>query len=459
MKKLFLAFKEDPAWYSLLFFAFFSCVSMPLARIFLLVCTVCVASKFIKLRKWPHFSFPSKGWLVYFGFAILASVTIALFIKDPLLEPFKGLGKVNKLFWYIGIPLVAMLVDSRDRFVQLLRWFVIGGVVGAIIVFVTYTLNAWMMYAIPHSFHMEHEKYRQFVPITSQWLYHVTNFLGTYDDIWEEVRKYFRNRPDSFSSALILQGTMHESQRLMAAIPAAFFLIVDAYKQQLSRKQRFWRFFAMLLISLALVFTCKRGPLFSAVLVMVPTVLYAVWATRSKKMFACAILIMTVLISFVFVLPAARQRILELPEEFSVEKGGRYAMWTQIVPKIHEEHPFGIGFRALTDEKMRELCPTMEANKQSHVHSTPLQVFVEFGLAGVIIYLVWFAFAIVRGIAFGIRGAGLYAVIPLAILGGICAFSLVEYNLADSEIVLLYSIGMGLCDCAYLNARYGKKNT
>lgn len=432
---------------------------MPLARIFLLVCTVCVASKFIKQRKWPHFSLPSKGWLAYFVFAILATVIIALFIKDPLLEPFKGLGKTNKLFWYVGIPLVAMLVDSRDRFVQLLRWFVLGGVVGAIIVFVTYTLNAWMMYAIPHSFHMEHEQYRRFIPITSQWLYHVTNFLGTYDDIWEEVRKYFSNRPDSFSAAFVLQGTMHESQRLMAAIPAAFFLIVDAYKQQLPRKQCFGRFLALLLISLALVFTCKRGPLLSVMLVMVPTVLYAVWTTRSKKMFACAILIMSVLISFVFALPAARQRISELPQELTVEKGGRYAMWTQVVPKIHEEYPFGIGFRALTDGKMRELCPNMEANKQSHVHSTPLQVFVEFSWVGVIIYLIWFALAIVRAIVFWIRGAGFYAVIPLAIFCGICAFSLVEYNLADSEIVLLYSIGMGLCDCAFLNARYGKKNT
>lgn len=450
MKDLVKSFKADPAWYSLLFFVFFAGVSMPIARVFLLVSTVCVATKAIRAKQWPHFSLPSKGWLAYFGVAIILSIIATIMItEDPYLNPTKGLSKIDKLVWYLGIPLVALLVDSKERFVKLLRWFVLGCVIAAILVFVTYTINAWVMTSIPHPNEMKDEIYRQSIPLTSQWLYHVTHFFGTFNGIWDDIRQFSRTRPDSFSIAFLLQGTMHESQRLMVAIPAAFFLFIDAFKQQLPRKQCFMRLIALILIALALIMTCKRGPLLTAFILMLPIAFC--YFKRGT------ILTIALLVAIVFLVPASRTRVLAIPDEFSAEKGGRYAMWTQIVPNIHEDYPLGIGFRTLTSEKMRYYCPNMEKRPHSHVHSTPLQVFVEFSWIGIIAYSLWVLLTIIPSIVYWRRGAGLYAIIPLAMACSLLLFGLVEYNLADGEIVLLYSIGMGLCDCAYLNTQFGKQ--
>ena len=277
---------------------------------------------------------------------------------------------------------------------------------------------------------MKDEIYRQSIPLTSQWLYHVTHFFGTFNGIWDDIRQFSRTRPDSFSIAFLLQGTMHESQRLMVAIPAAFFLFIDAFKQQLPRKQCFMRLIALILIALALIMTCKRGPLLTAFILMLPIAFC--YFKRGT------ILTIALLVAIVFLVPASRTRVLAIPDEFSAEKGGRYAMWTQIVPNIHEDYPLGIGFRTLTSEKMRYYCPNMEKRPHSHVHSTPLQVFVEFSWIGIIAYSLWVLLTIIPSIVYWRRGAGLYAIIPLAMACSLLLFGLVEYNLADGEIVLLY---------------------
>lgn len=459
MSGLINAFKLQPAWYVLLLSVFFSGVSMPIARVFLPLCLILVIIDYVRQRKIPRISVPSYGWFAYLLVAIIMSIIATMVItEDPNLNPAKGLSKIDKLIWYMGIPLIALLVDSKERFIQLLKWYVAGCVVAAMLVFVTYTFDAWVMCAIPKVHHMENAEYRKNISVASQWLYYATNYLGVYDDIWIEIRRYFVDRPNSFSAAFILQGTMQESQRLMVAVIAAFFLLSDAFGNKKPKKECLLYFVALLFIALGLVFTCKRGPLFAAMLILIPIALYDMWKNHSKKLFIGAVLVIVLLISAVFCLPASRQRISELPQELTVEKGGRYAMWTQIVPNIHKDYPYGIGFRALTEAKMRQYCPKMEDRPHSHVHSTPLQVFVEFSWLGIAVYSLWIILSIVRAIAFWRRGAGLFALIPIAIVGSLCLFGLVEYNLADAEVVLLYSLGMGLCDCVYLNTQYCKKH-
>ena len=128
-------------------------------------------------------------------------------------------------------------------------------------------------------------------------------------------------------------------------------------------------------------------------------------------------------------------------------------MWTIIVPTLHEEHPLGIGFRALSYNKMRSIDNHVEQN-QNHVHSVPLQLFVEFGYLGVAAWALW--------MLLGFRNTAKLACLsrrpskdcslpetlafaaPLAMLSALVLYGMVEYNLADSEIVLLYGIAMGL---------------
>lgn len=440
--------KEDFVWASLLAFVFFCGVSMPLARIFLLISAVGSLVRAIRQHSWARISRPTIGWLAYFVLALVVSIIATCCLNDPQLNPSKGLGKIDKLIWYIGIPIVALSVNSKERFVQLLRWYVIGCLIGAIIVIISYPLKSWIMCNIPKVSHMKNPAIRETIPLLSQWLFYVTEFLGVGDDIWAEIRKYFAYRPSHMSEVFILQGTMQEAQRFMVAVPAAFYLFIDACKQKLPCKQRFKQLIILLLIALALIFTCKRGPLLAVLVVMVPLVFY-----YFKRI---TVLVLGLFIAVVFLVPASRARILELPEEFTIEKGGRYAMWTQIVPAVHEEHPYGIGFRSLTTEKMRQHCPNMENFQHSHVHSTPLQALVDFGWLGVAAYAFWYLFTIVSAVIYWKRGAGLYAVIPLVMFTSLALFGLVEYNLADGEIVLLYSLGMGLSDCVFLNSKYSK---
>ena len=124
-------------------------------------------------------------------------------------------------------------------------------------------------------------------------------------------------------------------------------------------------------------------------------------------------------------------------------------MWTRIVPAVHEEHPYGIGFRALTNEKMRQHGKNAE-RRQNHVHSTPLQSFVDFGWLGVAVYLFWMGTALAAAIksllVTRLNGESRRAVryVPLAMLAALILYGLIEYNLADAEIVILYSLAMGM---------------
>ncbi len=128
-------------------------------------------------------------------------------------------------------------------------------------------------------------------------------------------------------------------------------------------------------------------------------------------------------------------------------------MWTRIVPALHAEYPRGIGFRSLTAIKMHNVDWHVERNR-THVHSVPLQAFVDFGWAGPAAWLFWMllAFRAAVKLRCDASAAGLMpaeASIPLATLSALVIFGLVEYNIADAAVVPLYSLAMGL-SCAAL---------
>ena len=175
--------KEDFVWASLLAFVFFCGVSMPLARIFLLISAVGSLVRAIRQHSWARISRPTIGWLTYFVLALVVSIIATCCLNDPQLNPSKGLGKIDKLIWYIGIPIVALSVNSKERFVQLLRWYVIGCLIGAIIVIISYPLKSWIMCNIPKVSHMKNPAVRETIPLLAQWLYFVTEFLGVGDGV------------------------------------------------------------------------------------------------------------------------------------------------------------------------------------------------------------------------------------------------------------------------------------
>ena len=444
MKPFLASARADPSWAAFLAFAFLSCVSMPLARV-ALVASLALGLASPTRRRSFRLTAPTVGWLVYLAVAIAVSAAAWALIEDPLLAPGRGFSKLPKLLWYAAIPLAVMQVDTRPRLVATLRALVAGCAVTA----------AWVLVANPllAQFQMVFPTDAQAAAGTASpagaFLHESLRWIGTrlHWDAIDAVNRwiYTNGRAATWSQALVKLGTMQDAQRFMVAVPAALCLLVESLHAP-DRRARARDFLLLLLLAAGLVLTCKRGPLLAC-----GAVCFAFLLSRLRWWKAA--LLVALLAGACAALPQARARFAQLPDEFLLRKGGRSLMWTRIVPELHREHPWGIGFRSLTWNKMFDIDMHTELN-QNHVHSVPLQSFVDFGWAGLAAWALWMGLAARTGRRFARRsrrpapGSSLpetacFAA-PPAMFAALALYGLVEYNLADSEIVLLYALAMGL---------------
>jgi hypothetical protein len=106
---------------------------------------------------------------------------------------------------------------------------------------------------------------------------------------------------------------------------------------------------------------------------------------------------------------------------------------------------------------MREIAPEVERDRD-HLHSNPVQVLVATGWLGLAVYLAWMTHAVVSSIRFtrlsrdGPPAERSAALILLLSLLGLLANGLVEYNLGDGEILIVYGFLLG-CTSAGLARR------
>ena len=424
--------KEDPSWAAFLGSVFAAGFTLPLTRL-LLVVSLVLSAFHSKTKRSPfRRNLPTLGWILYFIVALIVTAIMAMTNTDPLIVPDKGLGKITKLLWYIAIPLTIVQVNSTERFRLVLKVFVCGCLVTAFFVTFLNPLFALLQVNWPHDLTAPaNETQRQLV----EW----SNRLG----ITESIRKwvYSGYRAPDYMASMLKLGTMQDSQRLMVALPAALCLCIDARGARMPRRERVLGVIFLVMLFCGLMLTFKRGPIMCAIFVCAAIILSYMGAKGLIALALCC--------TIFAVHPAVRLRFAQLPEEFSQKKGGRALMWTQIVPAVHEEHPYGIGFRALTNEKMRQHGKNVE-QRQNHVHSTPLQSFVDFGWIGVAVYLFWMGAALAAAIksliATRIKGVSQPAVryVPIAMLTALMLYGMIEYNLADAEIVILYSLAMGM---------------
>jgi O-antigen ligase len=151
-------------------------------------------------------------------------------------------------------------------------------------------------------------------------------------------------------------------------------------------------------------------------------------------------------------LPPVWGRFSTLRQEFDTSRGGRIVMWTRIAPPLVKAHPFGIGYRALTEELMLEVAAKEGIHVEggrNHLHSNPVQVLVALGWLGLAVYLVWMAGGIVsatrliRALPRGSPERSM-ALALLLMLGGLFLNGLVEYNLSDGELVIFYGVILGM---------------
>ncbi|MBQ3811696.1 MAG: hypothetical protein II839_12875 [Kiritimatiellae bacterium] len=524
--------RSDPSWASFLAFAFCAGVSMPAARAALAACLLLTLFDRAR-RRMMRFTAPTAGWLLYFALALAVSAALAATNWDPLVQPGRGLQKLDKLLWFFAVPLAVVQVDSRLRLLAVLRAFVLGAAVTALCVVVLHPAMAWFQISFPTSYQMVA---RDLDPASSPvtgfqaFLYRSVESLGLLDAVvrWIELPW----RAQTYAQAVVKLGSMQDAQRLMVALPAASCLAAESFR---SRSKRSSSLFLLALVAAGLLLAFKRGPVLAGFAVCFLLLL-------SRLRWWKALLVLLAFAAAAVAMPHVRGRFAELPEEFRLAKGGRALMWCRIVPELHREHPWGVGFRSLTSAKMREAerraavegeiaeaeeavarfradrpprgsreARRFEAEKQrlwrllhwrdldaktqalartrpepgtpeaddlrrarkdlarweaagltrvrlemdrNHVHSTPLQAFVDFGWAGVAAWALWMFLALRATAALARRSRRpaegssapetLCFAAPLAMLGALVLFSFVEYNLADAAVVLLYGLAMGL---------------
>lgn len=407
---------DDPAWFCFLGFAGAAMLSLPLARLFLLLSLFFT----IRARTRLRMTLPAWGWVVYLVLAVVVTAAVAIAntpwgvehgltdAVDIYIEPARGLRKTTKLLWYVSIPLSATLVNTRVRLRSALIAIMACGT----------ALALWMIVVNPLIAFLQLHWHPSCACIDQ--------FLS--NDIWVRSAR----RPPSFHVALAALGTMHDAQRLMVALVCGACLTASVRRDGCPTR---WHSLSLAIISIALVVSCKRGPMTLGVVIA-----FAVLAAEFRL--RRVLPLVAILVCVAMAMPATRARFADIPGEFRAKRGGRALMWTTVVPNLHREYPRGLGFRSLTDIKMHNAHWRVEKGR-NHVHSTPLQAFVDFSWAGVAVWLAWMGMAFFCAMR-AARACPPLSAAPLCALAAIVAFSLVEYNLADAAVVPLYGLAMGI---------------
>ncbi len=425
----------EPAWRALLAAAFCTGFSLPLARLALAAALALTLRDVFRGRRRWCFPASAWGWLAYLLVALVTSALVAATNEDPLIVPGRGIGKLTKLAWYFAIPLVATLVDSRKRFADVLLAFAFGSGIEALRVLLLNVPGAWLQVALP----FPGEPHA--AAGAPARLLAFCDRLGLTERLRHWIAEPWRAR--TYNAALAKLAGMATGQRLMAGFLAALGLWLQARREAAPRGAR--RLAALTLLLLAgFLLALKRGPWMSALLVAVPLLAAGLGLRRTLPALALALVL-------VAALPAARERLADLPSELSFDKGGRALMWMHIVPCCRRDHPWGVGFRGLTNEAMRRYTRRVE-QRQNHVHSNPLQVLVELGWQGLAAFLAWMALGLRDALRLAFRGGSPQTLplraLPLALFAALALTGIVEYNLADGELVLVYGLALGLAAAA-----------
>ncbi len=406
--------RHDWALTALLCSAFCMGFSMPLGRLGMLAATIALLVDIARGRR--RWQMPATAW-VWLLLLLLAGV-----VTWYGLNPAKGVKRLTKLLWFIGIPVAASIIDSREQMWRVLRALLLGTAALAVRVLIRNPISAGAI---------------------------VNRFAKT------PSAKQF-----TFAQELIFQGRLDDGQRLMVGLVGAVALVLGGAALQRCGARRLlvkvssappepeekqsclapvtswialipvWPLLITVL-AVAEVVALKRGSWLSALTVL--TLLLA----RGRRL-KWVVLALLLLAGVAATVTPIRQRILHVGTELQVSSGGRLAMWSRVAPELLRQYPRGIGFRAMTSELMRSIEPRVEPDRD-HLHSNFVELAVSLGWAGLALYLLWMGLLC--------RDALLSDATPQPIFWMLLALFLngfVEYNFADGEIVIITGLLGGM---------------
>lgn len=380
---------EVAAYGCLLLSAFLTPFSLPSGRVALALGLVLLIVHGIRTRRAPVV--PPVAWagLVF----IVIAVVVTVFGVDPAL----GVPKLRKLMWFVAMPVAATLLCTPSRFARFMLCFALGTTTLAVQTCIRNPIRAQAAVAA--------------------------------------------GRATDLAAAIIDQGSMTNAQRLMLGI--VLCLAFGVLWRSRGRWMLAW--WAVLAVQCAaLIINFKRGSWLCTCLAVAG---FAALRSRWR-----ALLVLAAVIALSTLLPTVRARLAGLKDELQTDGGGRMTMWTRVAPVLVKRYPWGVGYRSLTNEMMRDIAPEVEASRD-HLHSNILQVLVATGWLGLAAYLAWMVRAVRDAWVFARRSAPGEQVLATALflmLAALLANGLVEYNLGDSELVLPYAMIMG---CAAAGCR------
>ena len=184
----------------------------------------------------------------------------------------------------------------------------------------------------------------------------------------------------------------------------------------------------------ALVVSQTRGAWIGALLGLA-----TIAALGTPRLLAIAAAVVVLVIA---VRPAAVTGRLTLGDASSVD---RYYMWQAGLDMVLDRPVFGQGPGMILSSYPRYRWPEAPNPQQPHLHNNPLQLAAERGVPGLAFFLWWATATTLAALAEARRGraraplepATAAAVGTLAVLAAVFAAGLFEYNLGDSEVLIL----------------------
>ena len=232
-------------------------------------------------------------------------------------------------------------------------------------------------------------------------------------------------------------GNMRDPQMYMVSLS----LLVGWVLYRRSDGGLRWWWLAAALNGAAFVLHFKRGAWLAF---LVSAALMALAARRRRLL-----LILLLAVASALAVPQVRERLSLLKDELRLKTGGRYALWTEVGPRMMDEHPWGLGWKAARHEDFTRYAVRIQP-KLNHLHNNALQMRLELGWPGLVAWLTWMvAGGVLMGRSYwrlaqrhdALTGVG------YGVLGGYLALhfnGLVEYNFGDAEIFMLFNVLLGL---------------
>ena len=244
-----------------------------------------------------------------------------------------------------------------------------------------------------------------------------------------------RSLPEHKMFLLYDKGNMRDPQ-FFTFVTLALFAFYPVY-QAAHRKPLLC---LMAVNFLALVLHNKRGAWLSFACALGVGILLSRTSLRflkTKKGMATAAITVLLFGSFAY------QRLSDLKDQFDPNHGGRLELWTKVFKPFMADHPWGIGYRALEHEDLKEYTESLSFTVKNHFHNNGLQIAAELGWLGLGIWFIWMMVQL--AMLFRARSS-VESASALACFLGLLALllnGLVEYNFGDSEPFMLFVVVMG----------------